>query len=294
MTYTEIAQQHIAELYPTIVYARPKLMDLPPGAIIGNWAYSVPGKVRFILDRSQEIVAGVLPADLARAWVRDEYKLPLKRRKNQMEPSFRAPLHAVTGKHGDCLYLDIEKAYLKVLSFGYDVEYILNRYIGSDPITVPDEVKRHKFSYSIAVAMSASKLSNLQVMGKEGLFDHKPLNLYSNPCLFNLAQDALNAIAYNVLASLGSNCVYYNTDGCIVKRGYERVVLGIFEDFGFRGRVKHEGETEVYGVASWKVGDTETKRRDASRQDFTSPIMDKTSAAWLQRRFQLWGSHLKE
>ena len=268
-------------------------MDLPPGAIIGTWAYSVPGKVRFILDKSIEVGEGVLPADLARAWVRDWYKLPLRRRKNQMERSYRAPLHARKGTYGDCVYLDIKSAYLQVLSLGYDVEYRPNHYIGAWPVKLPEEIRRNKFCYAISVAMSASQISNLQVMGKEGLFTHKPLNLYSNPCLFNLAQDTLNAIAGDVLAVLGPDCPYINTDGFIVTRGNEGIVTSICEDYGFRVGTKAEGETEIFGTASWKVGTEQTRRMDKSSQDFTGPIMDKTSRDWLRKRWSLWSAKVQ-
>lgn len=292
MNYVDLATSHIAELYPLIVYQKPRLMDLPPGAIIGTWAYSVPGKVRFILDKTIEVAPGVMPADLARAWIRDWYKLPLRRKKNQMERGFRAPIHAVKGKHGDCVYVDIKGAYKQILSLGYDVEYRQNHYIGSIPVDLPAEIKANKFSYSISVAMSATQISNLQVMGKEGLFSHKPLNLYSNPCLFNLAQDTLNGIACQILSDLREKCVYINTDGYIVKPEVVAQVQKIIADWGFTSAIKGEGDAEIYGVGSYKIGDDITRRIDPNGRTFTGPMMDLNSASWLQKRWSLWSPKL--
>lgn len=293
MTYLELASDHVANLYPTIVYAQPRLMDLPPGTIIGTWAYSIPGQMRFILNRELELAPGVLPADLARAWVRDAYELPFKRRKNQMEQSFRVPLHARRGTWGDCSYVDIKGAYLKVLSLGYDVEYRQGHYLGCDPRQVPNEVADNKFAYSIAVAMSGSQRSNLQVMGNNGLFDHKPMNLYSNPCLFNLAQDTLNGIGAEVLAVLGEHVHYANTDGFIVDQGFEAFAIEIVNSWGFTARVKYAGETKVAGVGSYRVGEHRTKRWDENSQDFTGPLMDRAQRLWLKKRWVKWTTKLE-
>lgn len=291
--YVVASQDHVAKLYPTIVYGKPRLMDLPLGAIIGTWCYSVPGKVRFIFDRSLEVAPGVLPGDLARAWIRDQYILPIKRRKIQIERSYHAPLHARRGAYGECVYVDIRGAYLQILALGYDVEYRLGRYIGATPAPIPPEIQRNKFSYAIAVAMSGSTISKLEVRGREGVFKHCPMNLYSNPCLYALAQDTLNGIGAEMLAVLGEHCVYVNTDGFIVRSGYERFALDIVQSWGFKASVKHRGLTEIRGVASWRVGDHQTRRFDAHAQDFTSPMMDRDMRRWLKTRWVRWNGKLK-
>lgn len=294
MDYLSIASQHIADLYPLIVYSQPRLMDLPPGAIIGTWAYSVPNHVRFILNKEMEIAAGVMPADLARAWIRDVYPLPLKRRAAQMTRGFTVPLHARRGKFGDCAYVDIKGAYLKVLSLGYNLEYRLGHYLAAAPQQVPTEVANNKFAYSIAVSMSASQRSNLQVMGKEGLFEHKPMNIYSNPCLFNFAQDTLNGIGAEVLAVLGEHVHYMNTDGYLVDEGYEQFVIDIAATWGFTARVKYRGDTVVRGVGSYTIGDHSTKRRDDHALDFTGPLMEREDRRWLKSVWSRWATILKD
>jgi len=191
MDYIALAQEHIAELYPYILYTKPTVKSLPPGAILGTWQYSVPHKMRFILAPDMEMAAGVLPGDVSRAWIKDEYKLPLRRRKDQLGRGFSVPLFAKRGVYGQCGYVDIKGAYLKILSLGYNLEYILGKYIGCDPRPIPEQIAAKKFCYSIAVSMSACAQSSITIVGKEGVFMHRPMNIYSNPCLFNLAQDTL-------------------------------------------------------------------------------------------------------
>ncbi len=298
MDYIAMSTDRIADLYPVIVYGKPPISDLPPGTVLGTWAYSVPGKVRFILDRELEVAPGVLPGDLARTWIRDEYKLPIRRRKNQMVSCFTVPLHARLGKHGLCSYIDIRSAYATVLRFGYDVEYVPNRYIASEPRPVPREIKACKFAYSIAVAMSHSLLSHLDVVGKQGVFEHTPLNLYSNPCLYALAQDTLNGIGSEIVHNLGSNCVYANTDGYIVKEGFEAITIEIIRSWGFDARIREEegelmqGETEISGVASYRIGKFQTERFDPQASDFTGPLMDYDQRHWLKTELVLWSQDL--
>jgi hypothetical protein len=292
--YHSMAQLHVADLYPSIVYSKPRLMDLPPGAIIGTWAYSVPGIARFILDRTIEIVPGVLPGDLARTWIRDEYKLPFRRRKDQLEKGYSAPLHARRGKHGFCTYVDIKGAYLSILKLGYDLEYRRGKYIGADPRPVPEQIAASKFTYAIAVVMSGPLRANLQIMGHNGLHNPKPLNIYSNPCLYHLAQDTLNGIASEVLRVLGDQCVYIHTDGYIIREGFEQYAIEIIRSWGFEARIKYQGECEVKGVSSYKIGDHKTNRFDPNAHDFTNPMMDKQASQWLKTHVVLWNEDLND
>ncbi len=292
MDYIEIAQAHVAELYPIVSHRKPAMTELPPGAIIGTWAYSVPGKIRYVFAPELELARGVLPADVSRAWIRDEYELPFKRRENQMTRGFTVPIHARRGIYDECSYIDIKGAYLKILSMGYDVEYRQGKYLGAQPRPVPQQIVDNKFCYAIAVAMSGTKISNLEVMGKNGIFKHRPMNLYSNPCLFNLAQDTLNAIGAEMIAVLGNNCVYANTDGYIIKAGFENYAEDIIASWGFKSSVKHQGFTVVQGVSSYECGDYKTKRFDPNAQDFTNKLMDKSERGWLKGVWSRWNTKL--
>jgi hypothetical protein len=87
---------------------------------------------------------------------------------------------------------------------------------------------------------------------------------------------------------LGPDCHYIHTDGFIVRSGRERDVFQILADYGFRGGVKAEGDTEIFGVASWKVGTEITRRHDKSPTDFSSPIMGKEQRTWLRKQLSIF------
>lgn len=286
MNYIAIAEQNVADLYPLIIYDKPQISQLPKGAIIGTWAYSIPNKVRYILDKTREISKGVMPGDLTRAWIRDAYNLPIKLRKEQVNGKhYQLPLVSKRGAHGECSYVDIKAAYLHILSLGYDVEYEQNKYLGCNLITVPEQIAANKMSYAMAVAMSNSQRSNITIKGDNGLFETNSFNIYSNPCLYAVACDVLASVASEVMRVLGDNVKYVNTDGYIVASGKEQVVIDICNSWGFTARVKHQGETIVHGAASWQVGNAKTSRYNPNAQDYVSPMPDKPTSLWLKRNF---------
>lgn len=292
MNYIELAQAHIADLYPEISYRNPPIGALPAGAIIGSWQYSVPHKIRYILAPDLELATGVLPADVTRAWVRDQYKLPVKRRRAQLTKSFSAPMFARRGEFGECVYIDVSKAFLRILSMGYDVEYRPGKYIAAWTTKVPDVVAATKFCYSIAVSMSANPLSNITIMGHNGTFNTKPFNVFSNPCLYNLAHDTLSGIASDVLHNLGDKVHYVNTDGFIVDADAQWECIDIIAQWGFDIKVKGYGKTKVSGVGAYDVGGYRSKRYNVASHDFSNKIMEYPDACWLRDKWSRWSPKL--
>lgn len=293
--YIGLAQQHIADNYPHIVYANPNPQTLESGTIMGSWAYSLPHRHRIITNRERELAVGVLPADVTRAWLNDCYKLPLRRRKSQLNRNYVLPIHALRGEYGDCAYIDIKSAYLSILSLGFDVEYIPNKYIAVDPVAIPVDISSNKFCYSIAVAMSTTKISTISIMGREqNIFSVKKFNIYSNPCLYALAGDVLNGVAAEALAVLGDRIKYANTDGFVVESKYSDYLLDIIASWGFVARVKLRGSTNIGGVGSWRIGERSTKRFDKNAHDFTCELMPKSERLWLKKRFSALMAGLSE
>lgn len=280
-----VAQMNVAEQYPRIVYRTPTIAELPPGTILGTWAYSAPGKVRYILDQQRELAPGVLPGDVSRAWVKDEWKLPLRRRKSQFNRHYVLPIHARRGEWGDCTYVDIKGAYLNVLQLGYDIEYIRGRYLAVDPRPIPKVIAGNKFCYALAVAMSNSLLTNLSIVGNESVFTQTKFNMFSNPCLYAFACELLASVASEAMRLMGKYVYYINTDGYIVPTKYTYHLIDIISSWGLDCSVKAQGETVVRGVASWRVGQKETKRADPNARDFTSVMPDKSESLWLKQIF---------
>jgi hypothetical protein len=290
--YIGIAQQHIADTYPTLVYWKPPMSHLPPGAILGTWAYSVPGKVRYMLNKDAEIARGVLPSDLSRTWIKDVVTLPIKSRREQVDAKcYPLPLHARRGIYGECAYVDIKGAYINILQLGYNLEYLRNRYVGANFMEVPQQLKDNKLSYATAVSMSKSKLTAISVMGKEGPFTNRTFNLYSNPGLYNLASDTLASIASEVLRIFGQHIHYVNTDGYIIDRSLADNLIEVIHSWGFHARIKYEGQAEIFGVAAWRIGDKSTRRYDDNALDFTSTLPIKSESIWLKKRLTALNKH---
>jgi hypothetical protein len=175
---------------------------------------------------------------------------------------------------------------------GYDVEYRPGKYIAAWTTPIPDVIQQHKFCYSIAVSMSANSVSNITVKGHEGLFNTRPFNIFSNPCLFNLAQDTLNGIASDVLHNLGERVHYVNTDGFIVDAECQWECVDIIAQWGFDVKVKGYGATKVEGVGAYSVGDLKSKRHNTSHHDFSNKIMGYAEACWLRDKWCRWAPKL--
>lgn len=287
--YLDLASMHVQLNYDFIVHGTPDLRHVPAGAVFGTWCISVPGKVRYILDGAVELAPGVLPGDVARAWVRANYTLPIKRRRDQRR-LYKLPVMARVGKHPQGVYLDIRHAYLDILTVaGYDVDYKFGKYLAAKPVILPEIVQNTKWVYAIIVAMSAGARSHMVIKSKEnGLVPRRTFNLFSNPCLYALASEVLASVASQVLRSFGKAVWYINTDGYIVHPDVVQGVTDLIHAWGFELKEKARGETQIFGVGSWRCGDEKTLRRDDFASDFCSALPQNGETEWLRQRFTFW------
>ena len=283
--YLAIAQSHIADLYPMIVYAQPALSDLPPGAILGTWVYSLKNYCRFIINRTPELATGVMPGDVARAWVKFNYTLPIRRRKEQKR-HYQLPILAVRGLWDECLYLDVRAAYRTILTaVGFNVDYSQNRYMAGEGIVLPDIMARTKWCYSLTVAFTANNRTSLSTINREGkLTTADRFNMFSNPSLYAVASEVLASFA----AEIARHCypVYFNTDGMIIFPQYEQLAYRIAQDWGFELHEDGRGEGEVHGVGSYKVGRKRTRRIVHSDRDYISQLPSKEEIKFLKKHFR--------
>lgn len=287
--YLDLASMHVSLNYDYIVHGTPDLRHVPPGAVFGTWCISVPGKVRYILDGAIELAPGVLPGDVARAWVRANYTLPIKRRRDQRRV-YKLPVMARVGRHTEGVYLDIRHAYLDILqTAGYNIDYKFGKYMAAKPVILPNIVKDTKWVYAIIVAMSAGARSHMVIKSKEnGLVARRTFNLFSNPCLYAVASEVLACLAAQVLSRFGKAIWYINTDGYICHPGVVASLTETVKAWGFEIREKARGETQIFGVGSWRCGDEKTLRRDDYANDFCSALPKNEETHWLQQRFTFW------
>jgi len=271
--------------YPRIEWYRPELTELPPGTILGGATWSRPGVVRYIVNPTMCIVPGE-PAthiDLARYWIRQHYRPPLRRRRVEDELDW-APqvLWAMPTTYHALAYVDLVSTYRRVLELvGWDAEYWRLRYLSVAGAAELAELS--KLAYSAAVAIAARPWSTLRVWDGQRLVARRMRNVYANTSLYRLMRDALWGIASDVRDALGDQALYANTDGYIVPSALADEVLEIARAWGFAARVKVEGPGEVRGVASWRIGERAT-RRDSLRPRLPPPLMPETERAWLRPR----------
>jgi hypothetical protein len=285
--YVAIAADRIMDRYKMIVYGHPQLSDMPPGTIVGTWAYSVPHVARFILDREREMKpkTGVMPADVTRAWLNDVYKLPLRFRKSQVsQPVNRAPQLAHVGKWGECAYVDVSKAFRNIVSLGFDLEYVRDKYLMVRPVPLPDIVANTKMCYSLAVSISKNQESRVPILGKTGrIFTPSHFNVYSNPMLWLLALDSEAAIARMAVSRFGSAIHYINADGFIINAEKADALQSLIADCGLQSKVKAFGDTQVYGPGQWQCGEGRTKTLRPGK-NIESLDVSLPTAKWLTKR----------
>ena len=285
MSLIDACIQDVHRRYPRIVWERPELQDLPPGTILGGATWSRPGVVRYIVNPTMCIVAGE-PAthiDLARYWIRQHYRIPLRRRRSEDELAW-APqvLWASPCSYHALAYVDLVSTYRRILELvGWDAEYWRSRYLSVAGAAELGELS--KLAYSAAVAIAARPWSTLRVWDGQRLVARRMRNVYANTSLYRLMRDALWGIASDVRDALGDQVVYANTDGYIVPSALADVVVGAARAWGFRARVKVSGEGEVRGVASWRIADRAT-RRDSLRPRLPPPLMPPAEREWLRPR----------
>ena len=289
-TLLERTAERVQSMFPTILYEQPFAKDLPDGTILGTYAYSLRGKVRWITKRDAEIIPGVLPGDLARQWVRENYALPIRRRKDQNR-SYVLPLRAIRGKYVAGAYVDISKAYRRVLELvGYDVDYRIGKYLSATPIQLAEEFYLYKPLYQQCVAISATYLSTIPTIKNGEVVTRRVRNVFHNPCLYAFASEMLACYVGEVVNNF--RCAYANTDGVIVDVRDADGVIQLASDYQCTAKIDAQGHTEVWGVGSYVVGERRSKRQDANPSTvFQTALPSKELAKWMRVRLE-WADKL--
>ncbi|RMD73861.1 MAG: hypothetical protein D6823_12560 [Chloroflexi bacterium] len=263
-------------------FGLPDLSELPDGTVVGITAYThEPSKQRWIEPKAQ-VLPKVTASDLARLFLQSAYDLPIRRRKDQLNPS-QLPLFVRKGTYPDCVYIDIKSTYRSIVeAFGFDVEYRLGSYLSCDTgIRLPDDLRKCKAAYASVVSLSANYKSVMQVKRGARLETVYVRNVYHQPCLWSLTRDLLHAVYtamfYNV------RLFYANTDGYIVRRKDLELSESIIASFGFTSSIKATGNAVVYGVGSYRIGKVATKRVSHSENFGTKP-MPRHYVSWLRQR----------
>lgn len=176
------------------------------------------------------------------------------------------PYYAIPGRWGYCFYVDIRRAYLQIARrFGSDCHYKPGRFIGygqynfNDPIFAINRVVR-----GLLVTGTSKEIK--QTLWYDGNYhQRKHLNSIYAPYLRAAIMNTLHAIAFLCKRYV----IYWHTDGCIVPAVYLDKLSKVLDTHGFTYAIKHEGNCEIFGTASYSIGSysTLTPKTKQTRKD---------------------------
>ena len=279
------ALETIQARFPVIHHFTPSLSDVPDGTVLSGTVWSALRRARWIIAEEVHVGYGVTYIDLARSWIELNNRLPL-RRKHVDNPLLRAPvpLLAWVGKYEDCVYVDIKSTYKRIIELvGYDVEYRAGKWLSQGNARSGLE-ELPKVTYSSIVALSANWRKTIIRKTSIGLVNEKVHNKYANVCLYTLTRDVLHCIYSDVVRKV-DEVFYANTDGYIVREKEVEKVYDVLGEWGFEGRVKKQGDVEVYGVGTYAFGGEKPLRRIVFRRETTTELADVGFCNWLRTRF---------
>lgn len=268
----------IKDKWPRLYYTHPCFLShVSWTAVAGDWRYVDPSQY------VQYMGIHATPGMIAREYLNLKYKLPLRARGVQIEDARNirsAPLLSNRGAHGYCFYLDLKAAYWNIMNIGgWDVDYRPQKYLGLG--VSPRDFPAPKIKTARNALASVGVSSDLQLWTGFKVETLKVGNRYKNRILTAFILDVLNSIAYD-MALIGA--VYVNTDGYIVKLADYENAASVLNAWGLPWSVKSQGETTVYGVGSYEVGEVKTKHLWASGHDFAK--IDGEHADFLRPRMK--------
>lgn len=254
---------YLIKRWPRLAYTQPCYMGSTTWtALKMDWRYVNPA--HYVRIGNQHATAGMV----AREYLAWKFKLPLKARGKQINDAEQyrcAPLYASVGRHGDCFYLDLKAAYWSIMNaIGWDVDYRPLKYLGLGTPVNDFPLPKHKIARNSLASVGLT--GDMQIWSGFRVVSKKMGNRFKNRILNAAIMDILNSIAYDVLLTGGVK--YVNTDGYIVAHHSFDDATAVLDSYGLPWSVKHSGDTEVFGIGSYRVGEHSTKMQWATGRDF--------------------------
>lgn len=261
-------------------------------AFIGSFAWtSVAIKTKWIIKRTaiklDELY--LTPADVARDYIALKYEGQKRRVTTLQYESIikiprSAPLYAIPCVMDDAVYIDLKSAYWSLVSaFGWDVDYMPNRWIKTRSFCFDFPLPENKMSRNCLVSVGLARKSNMWT--GEKMVQIKASNKLINIMLWSFVQDVLNGVADD-LVNLGA--VYVHTDGYIVPAHLETVAREKINEWGLISAVKARGYTVISGVGNYKVGEYETQNYKVRVKPRLFQKINPVYTDWLRDRVGRW------
>lgn len=267
-----------------------ELGNIEDNVILGSFSwYYMGAKRKEILRRFALLFDDVIttPSELSRTYL--ELKYPKQRALKAQITEFRrgrsAPLYAKPIKYDEGVYIDIRSAYWQILQIiGWDVDYYPNNWIGRgqpmDDFPYAD-IKLSRNCLVTAGLPSETTFWN----GKAQQFKTlRSQNRTLNLAVWSATMDILHGAAWDAVAA---GAAYAHTDGYICHRSRVDAVQSALLAWGLESRIKAYGETQVYGVGSYTIGNKSTKTPRSKPVAYDGLILNSYNA-WLRRRVKFF------
>jgi hypothetical protein len=234
----------------TLVDTLPSYYDMDY-AILGNFSLSTK-ELKYVAMEDALEYAGKIdtpPYHFRKTMEQGEYA-----KRGDIE-AHSYPYYAIAGRWGYCYYVDIRRAYLQIARrFGSDVHYKAGAFIGYGEYTFSDELfEVSRIARGLLVSGTSKEIRQTEWYNGNYHQTKRHNSLFA-PYLRAAIMNTLHAIAYICKRYV----VYWHTDGCIVPSVYLDKLCKCLDTYGLIHAIKHEGNTQVYGVGSYTVGEYST------------------------------------
>lgn len=266
------------------------IMNLDTNVMLGSFSwYYMQERRKEVLRRFHLNFEGNIctPSELARTYLELKYsrQRAFKEQISEFKRARSAPLYAQPHKYTEGVYLDIRSAYWQILQIvGWNADYMPNKWLGRGD-TMDD------FPYA-DIKLSRNCLITAG-LPSEGVFWHGKQKQYKNiktqnRCInlgiWALTMDILHGAAWDAIRA---GATYAHTDGYICDRSRLDAVQSALLSWGLETRIKAVGETQVYGVGSYTIGNLSTKTPKCKPIFYDGLILNPYND-WLRRRVKLF------
>lgn len=258
----QAAVERAARYQLSMIERWPALTGFDEYVFCGSYSWTLPNTKRRMLYGPSAVNIGFgpqTPGDVIRDYLDFKYPKRLRATAAQRESlmvhrSFPALANRVN--LDDAAYIDIKSAYWSIiLACGWNVDYYPGRWLGvsSDNHDFPLQDNKPARSGLVTAGLSTP----IRYWDGHGLHWKNGNNTHINYGLWALVMDVLHAIAAEVVKA---GAVYVHTDGYIVPHQAIDRTMNIITDWGLTASLRDRGETKVYGVGMYSIGNTRTKR----------------------------------
>lgn len=266
----------------------PDIRDVRTRVYWGVFSWSLPQwKARYLLKQSALRIQDLplSPGDIVRDYL--DFYHPKRLRcigaeARIYEEHVSAPLYFRPFTTMQGTYIDIESTYFSILKLiGWNINYLPGQWLipGRAPLDWPLPEHKGARNYLVSIGLPRPMLvwSGRQFVQQAGK------NAHINRGLWLAVMDILHSIA-TIAISLGAK--YVHTDGYILPSNSAPILIRAISDWGLNARVLGEGETYVFGMGNYSVGDKKSKLFNPEHLGKPISSIREVNSRWLQKSVQ--------